>query len=216
VKGYPVFLIGLDRRRCVVVGGDGEAERKVEGLLECDAAVTVIASRVTDRVRTLAFERRVIWLRRDYRAGDLKGAWLVIAAGQGPATRSCIWEEARAEQALVNVTDDVEHCNFIAGSIVRRGPLTIAVSTNGCAPALAVRMREWLERELGPEYGEFLELLSSLREDVARRYSSFESRRELWYRLVDSDVLDHLRSGRRDLAEGRIEQILGEPERAHG
>jgi len=216
VKGYPLFLIGLDRRRCVVVGGGGEAQRKVEGLLECDAAVTVIASRVTDRIRRLAFERRVTWLSRDYRAGDLKGACLVIAAEQEPATRSCIWEEACAEQALVNVTDDVEHCNFIAGSVVRRGPLTIAVSTNGCAPALAVRLRERLERELGPEYGELLELLSSLREGLARGHASFESRRELWYRLVDSDILDHLRAGRRDLAEERIEQILVEPKRAHG
>ena len=73
MKGYPVFLIGLDRRRCVVVGGGGEAQRKVEGLLECDAAVTVIASRVTDGIRRFASERRVIWLRRDYRAGDLRG-----------------------------------------------------------------------------------------------------------------------------------------------
>jgi siroheme synthase-like protein len=146
----------------------------------------------------------------------LKGACLVIAAEQEPATRSCIWEEARSEKALVNVTDDVEHCNFIAGSVVRRGRLTIAVSTNGCAPALAVRMRERLERELGPEYGEFLELLSSLREGMARQNSSFETRRELWYRLVDSDILDHLRAGRRELAQGTVEQILGEPSRAQG
>ncbi len=81
---------------------------------------------------------------------------------------------------------------------------------------LVAGLRERLEHEFGPEYGELLELLSSLRESVARRYSSFESRRELWYRLVDSDILDHLRTGRRDLAEGRIEQILVEPERAHG
>jgi len=209
MKGYPVFLIGLERRRTVVVGGCREAERKIAGLLACDAMVTVIAAEVTERLRALAAERRVIWIRRDYRAGDLKRAFLVIAAAQGSSTTSCIWEEARAEGALVNVMDDVKHCNFVAGSVVRRGPLTMAISTNGCAPALAVRLRERLESELGPEYGEFLEWMALLREPIFRRHSDFERRRRLWYQLVDSDILDQLRAGRREHALRRLEEIVG-------
>jgi siroheme synthase-like protein len=209
VKGYPVFLIGLERRHCIVVGGNREAQRKVEGLLECDARVTVIAPRVTELLERLALAGRVERLARDYQTGDLRGAFLVIATGQGPAERAGIWEEARAEGALVNVTDDVEHCNFIAGSVMRRGPLTLAISTNGRAPALAVRLRERFEREFGPEYGELLDLLGALRERLTWRRLEFEERRELWYRLVDSDVLVQLRAGRRELARERIEQILG-------
>jgi len=208
VKGYPVFLIGLDRRRCVVVGGDGEAQRKVEGLLECDARVTVIAARATDRIHALAALDELTWLERDYRSGDLEGALLVIVAEREPQLRARIRDDARAAGALVNVMDDAEHCDFIAGSVVRRGALTVAISTSGSAPAMAVRLRQRLERELGPELGEFLELMASVRDRVARRHSDFRRRRALWYRLVDSDVLEHLRQGRREVALERLESLL--------
>lgn len=195
MKGYPVFLIGLDGRRCVVVGGDHEAERKVDGLLECDAKVTLIAPRVTHGLEGLERARRLTWLRRDYRDGDLEGAFLVIASGQGELTRDRIWREAEAAKILANVMDDTPRCNFVAGSVLRRGALTVAISTNGCAPALAVRLRQRLERELGAEYGELLTLLGSLRGMVSERHAGFGARRDLWYRIVDSDALEMIKRG---------------------
>ena len=105
--------------------------------------------------------------------------------------------------------DDVEHCDFIAGSVVRRGPLTVAISTGGCAPALAVRLREWLQRELGPEYATFLEMMRTVREPMARRYADFDERRTRWYELVDSDIIEHLRAGRTEVARGRLAQLIG-------
>ncbi len=211
MKGYPLFLIGLEKRRCVVVGGGREAERKIEGLLECDAATTVIARDVTDRIRSLADERRLTWIERDYRSGDLKGAFLVIAERRDRATNTRIWNEAQTEGALVNIMDDVEHCDFIAGSVIRRGPLTVAISTSGCAPALAVRLRERLQRELGPEYATFLEMMRALREPMIRRYPDFDERRARWYALVDSDIIEHLRAGRTEPARALLEQLMGEP-----
>jgi siroheme synthase-like protein len=208
MKPYPVFLIGLERRRCVVVGGCTEAARKIEGLLECGAAVTVIAPAVPDRVRELAAGGHLEWIDRDFRAGDLLGAFLVIATAKEPRVRERIWSEASTAGALVNVVDDTAHCNFIAGSVVRRGALTVALSTAGCAPALAVRLRERLERELGPEYAAFLDLLSELREPLRRRFPDFEQRRAIWYELVDSDVLDHVRRGRSDLGRRRAGEVV--------
>lgn len=214
MKGYPVFLIGLEGRRSIVVGGGPEARRKIDGLLENDAAITVIAQTVTEEIEALAAEGKLSWVRRGYRRGDLDGAFLVIAADQPAATNEQIWEESRAAGCLVNVMDDTEHCNFIAGSVVRRGALTVAISTNGCAPALAVRLRQRLERELGEEYGTFLELLSGLRGPMRRHHPDFDTRRELWYALVDSEILDDLRRGRHDRARRRAEQIVGgEPEK---
>ncbi len=209
MKGYPLFLVGLEKRRCVVLGGGPEAQRKVEGLLECDAATTVIARDATDRIRALAADQRLTWIERDYRRGDLRGAFLVIAERRDRAVNSRIWDEAQAAGALLNIMDDVEHCDFIAGSVIRRGPLTVAVSTGGCAPALAVRLRERLQRELGPEYATFLEMLRALREPMIRRYPDFDERRTRWYELVDSDVLELLRAGRTELARGRLEQLVG-------
>lgn len=209
MKGYPIFLIDLDKKRCVVVGGGREAERKVEGLLDCAAAVTVISAGVTGRLRGWAEAGRLIWLERDYRAGDLRGAFLVIAAGYDAALNRCVWQEAGAERALINVVDDPPHSNFIAGSVVRQGPLTIAISTGGCAPALAVRLRQRFEREFGPEYAAFLELMRELRAPLLQREPDFQTRRALWYELVDSDILHWLRQERPDLARQRIAAIVG-------
>ena len=209
MKGYPLFLIGLEKRRCVVVGGGQEAQRKVEGLIECNAATTVIARDVTDRIRSLATEGRLIWIARNYRSGDLKHAFLVIADRRDHASNSRIRNEAQSEGALINIMDDVEHCDFIAGSVIRRGALTVAISTSGCAPALAVRLRERLQGELGPEYATFLEMMRAVREPMIRRYPDFDERRARWYELVDSDIIEHLRAGRTELAFARLEQLIG-------
>ena len=211
MKGYPVFLIGLESQRCIVVGDGREAERKIDGLLECDAAVTVIAAQASERIRSLAARGRLTWIDRDYRRGDLRGAFLVIVEGREAGVNGRTWEEAQAEGTLINVMDDTEHCNFIAGSVLRQGALTVALSTSGCAPALAVRLRERLQRELGPEYAAFLELMSKLRKPLAERYTDFEERRALWYELVDSDIIDHLRAGRPDLARQSAERIVALP-----
>ena len=109
----------------------------------------------------------------------------------------------------MNAADDVEHCSYIAGSVVRRGPLAVAISTAGCAPALAVRLRERLERMLGAEYDLFLRWMWDLRDVLGRRYADFGDRRRAWYRLVDSDVLDLLRQGDLSAARQRFTDILG-------
>lgn len=208
MKVYPIFLVGLADRRCVVIGGGEEAQRKVEGLLECEAAVIVISVAITQQLSAWNAQGRITWIKRDYRPGDLHDAFMVIATGTQRNTSDRIWQEATAEGALINVVDDVPHCNFIAGAVARQGPLTIAISTSGCAPALAVRLRERFEREFGPEYKVLLELLAGLREPLAARYPDFEERRERWYALVDSDVLNLLRQDKPDLARQRIAQIV--------
>ena len=109
----------------------------------------------------------------------------------------------------VNVVDDPPHCSFIAPALLRRGDLTIAISTGGKAPAAAVRLRQQLERLIGSEYAHFLKLAGEIRAPLAARYPDFETRKELWYRLVDSDVLDLLRENHQDAARERIAEIMG-------
>ena len=207
---YPIFLIGLENRCCVVLGGGSEAERKVEGLLECKARVKLISATISNALRRYADDDRLCWIDRDYRHGDLRDAFLVIATGQDASIDALAWEEAENRGVLINVIDDVKHCNFIAGSVIRRGSLTLAVSTSGCAPALAVRLRQRLESEIGPEYALFLELLSALRKPLVELHADFGARRELWYQLVDSDILESLRGGRPDLALDRVSELAGE------
>lgn len=210
LKPYPVFLVGLENRHCIVVGGGKEAEYKVKGLLECQATLMVISPTLTPQLEEWAEEGRFSWLNRAYQPGDLRGAFLVIAERSDPPRNAQIFEEAQAENALVNLIDDIPHCNFIAGSVVRQGDLVITISTSGSAPALAVRLRQRFERELGPEYSDFLALMAALRQPMSALIPDFQERRRRWYRLVDSEILELLRAGERDRAWEQLVEILGE------
>jgi siroheme synthase-like protein len=199
-----------------VIGGGALAEEKVRGLLAAGAAVTVVAPDPTPGLAALAAAGRIAHRPRQVRPGDLAGSFLAVVAGQDRATAEAVWQEARQHKVLVNTLDDVPHCDFIAPAIVRRGDLTVAISTGGKAPALAVRLRERLEELLGEEHARFLELAGSVRAPLAERWPDFATRRELWYRLVDSDVLDLLRRGEQAAARARFEEILGVAPEAPG
>ena len=197
---YPIFLTDLQSRRCVVIGGNSEAERKVEGLLAAKASVTVISETLTDKLSDWANQQHVTWLPRACRPGDLQGAWLAVAAVRDNTLAARLKEEAERYGVLLNVADDAPHSNFVHGAVMRRGRLAVAVSTSGSSPALAARIRKQLEQTFGPEYADFLALLADLRGPVADREPGFEARKELWQALLDSEVLDLLRQGRREQA----------------
>lgn len=205
---YPVY-IQLRDQPCVVIGGGKIAEGKVDGLLAVQAQLTLIAPELTSHLHRLAEQKRITYIPRKYQPGDLTGAFLVICATDQAEINHQVWREASANHQLVNVVDDTPRCNFIAPSILRKGDLTIAISTSGKAPALAVRLKERLERELGPEYERFLELAGELREPLARRIPDFETRKALWYELVDSEILDALARGDESLAREIISQVVG-------
>src|SRR5688500_11242132 len=159
---YPVCL-DLRERPCVVVGGGTVAARKVEGLLECGARVTVVAPVLGPVLKHWLQEGRIAARVRPYAEGDLEGAALAIAATNEPTVNAEIAAEARARGVWLNAADDPERCDFILPSVVRRGDLQIAISTGGRSPALARRVREDLERLLPAEYADLLPLLADLR-----------------------------------------------------
>ncbi len=210
MKPYPIFLIGLENYHCVVIGGTHEGEGKVRGLLACNATVTVIAPTLTEQLQAWADEGLFVWLERPYQKGDLRGAFLVIAERDDPETNTAIYAEAEAEGALVNVMDDVDHCNFVAGSVIRQGKLVISISTSGAAPALSVRTRQRLQEEFGPEYAIFLDWMQAMRPPMAETYPKFGDRKTRWYEMVDSDILALIKAGEFAQARQRILEIAGE------
>ncbi|MBV8199447.1 MAG: bifunctional precorrin-2 dehydrogenase/sirohydrochlorin ferrochelatase [Acidobacteria bacterium] len=205
---YPAFL-DLRRRRCVVVGGGAMAADKARELVAAGARVVAVAARPGPALEAMAGRGELLLERRAYRDGDLAGAFLAIAAGDDPAEREAVWREASRRGLPLNSVDDLARCSFIAGAVVRRGALAVAISTAGRAPALAVRLRQWLEGRLGGEHSRFLALAASVRAALAARQPDPARRRELWYALVDSDVLALLRQGDEDSARRRFVEILG-------
>jgi precorrin-2 dehydrogenase / sirohydrochlorin ferrochelatase len=205
---YPIY-VQLRDQPCVVIGGGKIAEGKVEGLLAAEARVTVIAPELTPQLHNLAQEEQITYHARTYQPGDLTGAFMVICATDRADINHQVWQEASANRQLVNVVDDTPRCNFIAPSILRKGDLTIAISTSGKAPALAVRLKERLQRDIGPEYERFLELAGALREPLAQHIPDFETRKALWYELVDSEILAALARGEESLAREIISRVVG-------
>jgi uroporphyrin-III C-methyltransferase/precorrin-2 dehydrogenase/sirohydrochlorin ferrochelatase len=188
---YPVSL-QLRGRSVVVIGGGAIVEQKVTALLACGAHVSVIGERQSPVVDQFALRGEIALARRPYRRGDLEGTFLAIAAPDDRAENAAIWREAEERGVLLNAVDDVEHCHFIAPAVHRHGDVTVAISTGGASPALAVRLREAIARIVRPEHGRLAALLGALRKTVAERVPDVARRTALWFRIVDSDTLELL------------------------
>jgi len=210
VTFYPVFL-DLRGRRAVVIGGGAVAEQKVLGLLSAGAHVTVVSPETTPRLAELAAAGGIDLRRRPYRSGDLAGAWLAIAGTDDRAANAQVWAEAEREGVLLNAVDDLDHCSFIAPAIHREGDITVAVSTSGKSPALAARLRQRVARLIGPAEARLCELLGELRPEVAARVPDTRARTTLWYRIVDSDVIEFVRRGDDEGAHRRIDELVKQP-----
>lgn len=206
---YPIFLVGLERRRCVVVGGGRIALEKVEGLLAGGAAVVdVISPELVEPLGQLAAAGRVRHIARRFEPADLDGAFLVIAATDDFEMNRLVFEEAEARGVLAQVVDDPPQCAFIMPSVLRRGGLTIAISTGGASPALAVRLRERLQEAIGAEYERFVELAGALRPRIMDEIPDPAVRKQLWYALVDGEVLERLRAGDGEGALAEAERLI--------
>lgn|SRR5579863_1701589 len=160
---FPIF-VKLQGRLVVVVGGGEIAAGKIDGLRLAGARIRLVAPEVHASLAEPIRARKIDWVPRKFAAGDLDGTTLVIAATSAPGVNASVYREAEARGILCNAVDDIENCHFYYGSIVQRGDLQIAISTNGKSPALAQRLRQELEQQFGPEYEVWLEWLGAARE----------------------------------------------------
>ncbi len=141
---YPVYL-NLRGRRCIIIGGGTVAEGKIAQLLDSGARICVVSPDATPGIRKFVADGSVHWEQRKYRDGDLDGAFIAIAATNVREVNRRIFEEANERGVMLNAVDDPPNCSFIAPSIVKRGPVTLAITTGGVSPALARKLRESLQ-----------------------------------------------------------------------
>jgi precorrin-2 dehydrogenase/sirohydrochlorin ferrochelatase len=204
---YPM-MVDLTGRRCLVVGGGRVAERKIGLLLDCRADVEVVSPTTTAKIAELASCKAIRLMRRPVRPTDLTRAFLVFVATDDAGVNRKVAEEVRGAGGLVNVADAPAVCNFLVPAVVRRGDLTVAISTGGGSPALAKRLRQRLEATIGPEYDAFLAALRELRSQVQRVISDPEERHAIYRRAVDSDLFDHAARGDRAGVAACITELL--------
>ena len=141
---YPVYL-SLEGKKCVVVGGGEVAWRKVETLLAAGTKVCLVSPEITPGIDELVKAGKLVHIRREYRTGDLEGAFLVIGATDNEDINRQVACDAEKTGILVNIVDVPKLCNFIVPSKVERGDLIISISTGGTSPALAKKIRKQLE-----------------------------------------------------------------------
>jgi siroheme synthase-like protein len=171
-------------RRCLVVGGGDVGLEKVEGLLACDGAVTLVCPTAHPSLVALASEGSIEWQPREYEPADLEGSFLVIAATNDSEVNIAVHEQAEGRAMLVNVVDVPPLCNFILPAVVRSGPLAIAISTAGASPALAKRMKREIAAEFGEEYARLAVLLNDARGWAKATLPTFQDRKEFFESIV--------------------------------
>jgi siroheme synthase-like protein len=195
---FYIACLRLKGRRAVVVGGGDVGLEKVEGLLVCDADVTLIAPDAVPALAELAAEGSIAWQQREYAgAADLDGALIAIAATSDTDVNTRVFEDAEARAMLVNVVDVPPLCNFILPAIVRTGPLAVAISTAGASPALAKRMKREIAELFGEPYAELAVLLNDARGWAKGTLPTYQERKEFFESIVngDPDPIELLRAG---------------------
>jgi precorrin-2 dehydrogenase/sirohydrochlorin ferrochelatase len=203
---YPLYL-EMNRRRCLVVGGGAVAERKIASLLEAGAKVTVISPDVTETVARWSKNNSIQFLSRRYQRGDVKGHELVFVATNDGSVNAQVHQDGKNQGVWVNAADDPEHCDFILPSVLRRGDLTVAVSSGGNSPALARTIREELEIYFTQEYEQLAGLAAEARVELQKR--SLSAPFETWRRALSGDVRQLLMRGEVARAKSHLLKELG-------
>jgi siroheme synthase-like protein len=181
---FPAFL-KLTNRRVLVVGGGTIAAQKIPGLLEAGAHIHLVSPKLSPQLAQLVRNRQIDWSPKAFEPTDLDGAFLVIAATSLRDLNAQVYREADQRNVLCNAVDDIDHCHFYYGSIVQRGDLQIAISTNGKSPALAQRLRKELEEQFGPEYEYWLDWLGAARETLRAQSTNPEATKH-WLHILAS------------------------------
>lgn len=182
-RNYPVSLV-LKDRKCVVIGAGIVAERKVRSLLECGARVLVVSPSITAGLKALSEHKKITYKKSPAGLKDLKGSCLVIAATADRAVNSRVYAYCRKNNIPVNVVDCPKECTFIVPSVIRRGDLTISISTGGISPALAKKIRRDLEKAFGAEYAGLLRMMKKIRPMVLKKMKSAQSRKKFFSKML--------------------------------
>jgi uroporphyrin-III C-methyltransferase/precorrin-2 dehydrogenase/sirohydrochlorin ferrochelatase len=205
---HPVYL-HLTGRRVVIVGGGTVAIEKLNSLIPTGAEITVVSPEILPEVQTWVTEGTIQWKARVFEPADINDAFMVIAATDDPDLNHWVYSLGNAAQKLSNSVDDPVNCNFIMAAIARSGPMQVAISSAGCSPALAQRVRNRIVSEILTEnVGALAEFLGDRRPEVKATLPSYKIRQKFWEQVIDSKVPHILSSQGEEAAEAEFRSML--------
>lgn len=208
MKYYPINL-DIRNRNCLVVGAGQVGTRKVKGLIDCGAVVTVVSLQATQTVLRLAQDRQISLYQREYQSTDMQDRFLVIGATDDEALNRQIHADAQQQKVLCNIADRPAICNFILPAVVQRGDLIITASTSGQSPAFAKRLRKELQQSYGDEYARFLALMGAIREKLLQEAHEPEAHKPLFEALIDGGLIAAVKREDVDAIDKLLHTILG-------
>ena len=206
---YPAF-IDLENRPVLVVGGGIIAQRKVETLLEAGALVTVVSPQITEQLDAYGQSNRISVRQRGFIPSDVDGVSLVISATDDPTTQTEVASIAASKNVLVNTVDKPELCSFIVPAILRRGDITIAISTSGKSPSLAAELRARLDRVLTEEFARTANVLGAVRQEVHRQFAGSDDRKRVFDSIIGSGIIEWIAGGDDAAALERVREMIRE------
>ena len=206
-KYYPINL-NLENKQCLVIGAGVVAERKIKRLLEYGVNVTVVSPNFSRGINMLAKKDRIRLIQRRVNLKDIRGKFLVISAAGERRVNSLVSKYCKESNILVNVVDSPSECNFILPSVVKRGNLTISISTEGISPALAKKIRQDLGEKFGTEYEKLLKIMKKIRPEALKKIKDDKKRKVFFEKAVKANVLNLLKENKQKEAKKRIERLL--------
>lgn len=164
---FPAF-IKLDNKKILIVGGGYIAQEKLEHLLDFTSDIDLVSLEYSDEMLKIINENNLKYETRPYNKGDIKEYAVVIVAVDDIPLQADIFDESKEYNCLCNSVDSVDYCDFIFPSYIKKDDLTIAVSTSGASPAMAKRLRMYLEDAIPDSISEFLKEMKELRKSLPK------------------------------------------------
>jgi len=179
---FPAYF-NLNHKKILLVGGGYIALEKLEKLVDFTKKIDVISKEVSKEFEIFAQQHNIYIEKRAYAIGDILPYDIVIVATDTVTLHKAIYEESRTTRILVNSVDNTAYCDFIFPSYIKKGDLTISISTSGASPAMAKRLRVYIETLIPHSIESFLKEMKKLRKTMPKgkeRMRFFEEKSDLF------------------------------------
>ncbi|MDD4028194.1 MAG: bifunctional precorrin-2 dehydrogenase/sirohydrochlorin ferrochelatase [Caldisericia bacterium] len=204
---YPVFL-HLNKKKVLIVGGGSIATQKIRSLLQTGCEIIVVSPHITQEIQTWLQEKNVNLRMREFLPTDVNDIDLVFTATNDSRINVLVKMIANEKNILVNAVDDPPHCDFFVPSIVRRGSLVVAISTQGECPGFAKLLRKKLETMIPSSYGDFLAFLGRLRKKVKTHCKEFQERQSVMKDILYDGILEDLENKTLNEVQDKVENCI--------
>lgn len=187
--GYFPILINLVRFNCLVVGGGQVASRKVLSLLEFGANITVLSPKLCISLKKLSNKKKINIIKKNYSTEFIKDYKIVFCATDNPVINKTVREDCTREGILLNIADNPLLCDFILPANIRRGDLTISISSQGKAPFLVKAIKEKIDQLIPQIYNRIMELAAEFRKQIVqnKKIDSIKVKTNLFKRFTSED-----------------------------